>query len=214
MIKSDAQLSSSESRLRSIEDELLDLRRRYTDNPPTYLIEQLERERNRLQQQIDEYHRLRGMSLTETIRVSSQQPVLLENIGDLLAKLRIAAGLTQRELAQRLGWEQSNLSRFESSNYSSQTIGKISEYLDGLGVWLLVFPSETRQMPRAAHTPIEFPATPASHQATGSIYGGVFAGFSKPLHQRASVRATLAQELFATTETSSSPKSEVLLDQA
>jgi transcriptional regulator with XRE-family HTH domain len=48
-------------------------------------------------------------------------------------------------MAELLGWEQSNLSRFENENYSSQTISKIVEFASALGIYLHVTPSLTEE---------------------------------------------------------------------
>jgi transcriptional regulator with XRE-family HTH domain len=74
------------------------------------------------------------------------KPILIDNISELLSKLRIAANLSQHEMADKLGWEQSNLSRFENENYNSQTISKIVEYVSALGVWLHITPSLTEEI--------------------------------------------------------------------
>jgi transcriptional regulator with XRE-family HTH domain len=94
---------------------------------------------------IIEYKKLKELPFTDAITSLLSRPVLIDNIGELLAKLRIAAKLSQSDIAQRLGWQQSNLSRFESENYNSQTINKIVEYASLLGVWLHVQPSLTEE---------------------------------------------------------------------
>jgi len=48
-------------------------------------------------------------------------------------------------MAEKLGWQQPNLSRFESENYSSQTIAKITEFVGILGIYLHVMPSITEE---------------------------------------------------------------------
>lgn len=46
--------------------------------------------------------------------------------------LRLAAGITQAELADRLGWEQARVSRFERQ--SDWKLSTLAEYLAALGV--------------------------------------------------------------------------------
>ena len=148
MIKNDAQLARAETRLKEVEAEVRDLEKHYTWREAAFWARPLRDEADRLRAEIEEYHRLRKLSLTEAVEGPLQEPVLLENISELLAKLRIAAGLTQDAMATRLAWQQSNLSRFENENYSSQTVAKISEYIGALGVYLHVTPSMTERPPK------------------------------------------------------------------
>jgi transcriptional regulator with XRE-family HTH domain len=140
MIKSDAQLRQAQERLRNLQVEREQLLARHGGHAPAYLLNEIDGDRRQIESEIREHQMLKQLPLEQAIGLIAQKPVLLENVGELLAKLRIAAKLTQEQLAQRLGWEQSNVSRFESNAYSSQTIGKVSEYLDGIGVMLYVSP--------------------------------------------------------------------------
>ena len=154
MIKNDVQLKQTQERLTALRSEKKALQDRYGGHIPDYLLTQLEEDEDQLQVEISEYQTLKQLPLAEAVEILAQNPELIENVGEMLAKLRIAAGLTQEHLAQKLGWEQANVSRFESSSYSSQTIGKIAEYLDGLGVSLHIIPS-IAPLPTNAHN--QFP---------------------------------------------------------
>lgn len=56
----------------------------------------------------------------------------LTQLGQLLIALRIASGLTQRELADRLGVSESVVSRDEHNEYHGITIGRAQRTLDAL----------------------------------------------------------------------------------
>jgi ribosome-binding protein aMBF1 (putative translation factor) len=60
----------------------------------------------------------------------------LRGVGQLLISLRIARGLTQRELAERLGVHESLISRDERNEYHGITIERAARILDSLGVEL------------------------------------------------------------------------------
>jgi DNA-directed RNA polymerase specialized sigma subunit len=60
----------------------------------------------------------------------------LHGIGQLLVGLRLAQGLSQRELAQRLGVHESQVSRDERNEYYNITLERASRILDALGVEL------------------------------------------------------------------------------
>lgn len=58
----------------------------------------------------------------------------LRGIGQLLVGLRIAQGLSQRELAARLGVHESQVSRDERNEYYNITLERASRILDALNV--------------------------------------------------------------------------------
>ncbi len=58
----------------------------------------------------------------------------LDGIGQLLVALRIAQGITQRELAERLGVHGSQVSRDERNEYHGVTVERVQRILDALGV--------------------------------------------------------------------------------
>jgi hypothetical protein len=60
----------------------------------------------------------------------------LHGFGRLLIGLRIALGLTQRDLAERLGIHESQVSRDERNDYHGVTVERASRILDAMGVSL------------------------------------------------------------------------------
>ena len=141
MIKNDQQLKRIQNRLDQLQQHIDELTIRPYDPGREMVLIPLEREKEQLHREISEYRWLHDAPIEEIVPELSIKPILLDNIGNLLTKLRIASNLTQAELANKLGWQQSNLSRFESENYSGQTIIKIIEYVSSLGIWLHVVPS-------------------------------------------------------------------------
>jgi len=57
-----------------------------------------------------------------------------EGVGQLLVALRIAQGISQRELAQRLGVHESQVSRDERNEYHGVTVERAHRVLEALGV--------------------------------------------------------------------------------
>ncbi len=57
----------------------------------------------------------------------------LSGIGQLLIALRIAGGMTQRELAQRLEVDESQVSRDERNEYYGVTVERAQRIIDALG---------------------------------------------------------------------------------
>ena len=61
----------------------------------------------------------------------------LDGLGQQLVGLRIAKGLTQRELAEKLGVHESQVSRDERNEYHGLTLERANRILEALGVRLV-----------------------------------------------------------------------------
>ena len=81
-----------------------------------------------LAEEVESYERLRRGEMGELRN--------LHGLGTMLVALRIALGLTQRELAERLGVHESQVSRDERNEYHAVTVDRASRILDALGVEL------------------------------------------------------------------------------
>ena len=58
----------------------------------------------------------------------------LDEIAPFIVKLRIAKGVSQTELAHRLGVSKQVISRYEESEYQTVGIGRLQEILNAIGV--------------------------------------------------------------------------------
>jgi transcriptional regulator with XRE-family HTH domain len=83
-----------------------------------------------LDAQVSEYEQLRAGQLA-VARVSS-----LGELPDALVRARIAAGLSQRDLAARLGMKEQQIQRYESDGYAGASLNRLREVMDALGVEL------------------------------------------------------------------------------
>ena len=145
MIKNKSQLTKAHQLLTEARTEINEVGNQYSGTEKEILLIPLERERERLVSEIEEYIEITDNSLETLVATILSKSVTIGNIGPLLTKLRMASNLTQAELAKRIGWEQANLSRFEGENYSSQTVAKIVQYASALGVYIHVSPSLSEQ---------------------------------------------------------------------
>jgi ribosome-binding protein aMBF1 (putative translation factor) len=92
------------------------------------MIASLESERDVLHEQIDRYEALRaGKVKTRKVHSLRELPVVL-------IEGRIAAGLTQRELADRLGLPEQQVQRWESTMYSCVSLDRLQAVADALGI--------------------------------------------------------------------------------
>lgn len=81
-----------------------------------------------LAEEVESYERLKRGEMDELRN--------LHGLGTTLVGLRIALGLTQRQLADRLGVHESQVSRDERNEYHAVTVERASRILDALGVEL------------------------------------------------------------------------------
>jgi ribosome-binding protein aMBF1 (putative translation factor) len=79
-----------------------------------------------LEEEVAAYERLKRGDLGELEN--------LHGLGRTLVALRIALGLTQRQLAERLDVNESQVSRDERNEYHGVTVDRASRILDALGV--------------------------------------------------------------------------------
>lgn len=77
------------------------------------------------------------LQMYEALRTGQVTDFRVEELSDLpgvLIQARIARGLTQRELAERLGLKEQQIQRYEASDYSSASMARLQEIADALGV--------------------------------------------------------------------------------
>ena len=58
----------------------------------------------------------------------------LDQIAPFVARIRIAKGMSQTELARRLGVSKQVISRYEESDYQTVAIARLQEILDVIGI--------------------------------------------------------------------------------
>lgn len=83
-----------------------------------------------LETELHEYEALRAGEVTSS-RVSS-----LGEVPEALIRARIAAGLSQRQLAERLGLKEQQIQRYEAERYAGASLARLREVVDALGVEL------------------------------------------------------------------------------
>jgi HTH-type transcriptional regulator/antitoxin HipB len=81
-----------------------------------------------LREQIKHYEKLRDGHIT------SREITSLHDLPTALIEARIAAKLTQRQLAKRIGVAEQQVQRWEADEYSGVSIHRLQEIADALGV--------------------------------------------------------------------------------
>jgi transcriptional regulator with XRE-family HTH domain len=88
----------------------------------------LESQLQDLRREVAEYEALR----------SGRQPVLevnsFEEFPDALVRARIAAGLSQKDLAERLGLKEQQVQKYEATGYSAASLTRMTEVVNALGL--------------------------------------------------------------------------------
>jgi HTH-type transcriptional regulator / antitoxin HigA len=85
-----------------------------------------------LEDELREYDRLKSGEL------ALPQIERLDQVAPFVAKIRIAKGVSQTELARRLGVSKQVISRYEESEYQTVGIGRLQEILDAIGIKMTV----------------------------------------------------------------------------
>src|SRR5207249_3606160 len=129
MIRSDAEYREALRRLQTDEEFIASERARfvaagYSPDEVERGIEPLVTFKAQLEDEVRWYEQVRQRTFP-TIRQ-------LTDVGRLLIALRIASGLSQRELAQRLGVSEAMVSRDERNEYHGATIERAQRILDVL----------------------------------------------------------------------------------
>jgi len=78
-----------------------------------------------LKEEVESYERLKRGEFEELHN--------FEGVGRLLIALRIAQGMSQRELAERLGVHETQVSRDERNEYHGVTVDRANKILEALG---------------------------------------------------------------------------------
>ncbi len=133
MIRNENEYQEAVRRLREEQERLAEHRKRLEEmdlsaDEVNRVIDPLRSFHEQLREEVESYERLKRGELGELQN--------LHGLGTMLVALRIALGLTQRELAERLGVHESQVSRDERNEYHAITVDRASRILDVLGVEL------------------------------------------------------------------------------
>lgn len=133
MIRNENEYQEAARRLREERERLAEHRKRLEEtglaaDEVKRALDPLRSFHEQLAEEVESYERLKRGELGEIRN--------LHGLGTTLVALRIALGLTQRELAERVGVHESQVSRDERNEYHAVTIDRASRILDALGVEL------------------------------------------------------------------------------
>lgn len=129
MIRNESEYQEASRRLQEEKTRLEEQRRKLEEMRLT--VDQVKRALDpmrsfhlQLEEEIEAYERLKRGDLGQLLN--------LHGLGRSLVALRIARGITQRELAERLGVYESQVSRDERNDYHGVTVERAQRVLDAL----------------------------------------------------------------------------------
>src|ERR1700692_4045838 len=133
MIRNEAEYQEASIRLAEERTRLAEHRGRLKeaglkDDEIKRVIDPMESFHLQLQEEVESYERLKRGEFDDLEN--------LRGLGHLLISVRIAQGISQRELAKRLGVHESQVSRDERNEYFGMTLERAMKVLDALNVRL------------------------------------------------------------------------------
>ena len=132
MIKSDAQRERTAAQIEGFRQALTKVAQEMTGKRAMALRDSYEGMMRQLEDELREYDELKSgdLALPNVER--------LDQIAPFVAKMRIAKGVSQTELARRLGGSKQVISRYEETEYQTVAIARLQEILDAIGIKALV----------------------------------------------------------------------------
>ena len=133
MIRNETEYQEASARLAEERIRLAEHRQRLKDaglkdEEIRHVIDPMESFHLQFREEVESYERLKRGEFEELDN--------LRGLGHLLISLRIAQGISQRELAKRLGVHESQVSRDERNEYFGITLERAIKILDALNVRL------------------------------------------------------------------------------
>ncbi len=132
MIKSDAQKERTLVQIQGFRKALAQVEEQMTGKRAATIRASYETMIRQLEDEVREYDKLKAgeFALSPVER--------LDQIAPSVARLRIAKGVSQTELARRLGVSKQVISRYEESDYQTVGLARLQEIMDAIGVMSVV----------------------------------------------------------------------------
>jgi HTH-type transcriptional regulator/antitoxin HigA len=132
MIKSDAQRDRTLAQIEGFRRALAKVEQEMPAKRSTAIRGSYEGMVRQLEDELREYDQLKNgeLALPHIER--------LDEIAPFVAKIRIAKGVSQTELARRLGVSKQVISRYEETDYQTVAIVRLQEILDAIGIKTVV----------------------------------------------------------------------------
>jgi ribosome-binding protein aMBF1 (putative translation factor) len=130
MIANERQYRITNTAIREFEETLARLETVESQRPPEMrrvMREAIESQLEELRDEVAAYEALRSGKV-QVLELGS-----LEELPDALIRARIAAGLTQKQLAARLGLKEQQIQRYEATRYAGVSLERIQAVAEAVG---------------------------------------------------------------------------------
>jgi ribosome-binding protein aMBF1 (putative translation factor) len=131
MIKNERQYLITRAQAKKFKEAIAALENKANDTHPLLAKAQrdaLESQLAELNAQLEEYEKLRAGKLRK-LKKSSFQDLPIE-----LIRARIAKGITQKDLAKKLGVKEQQIQRYEETDYASASLTRVNEVIKALEI--------------------------------------------------------------------------------
>jgi HTH-type transcriptional regulator / antitoxin HipB len=131
VIQNERQYKITQTKLREFEQELAAIEPENSELHPRQVIgwtNSYNLTIRKLKQEIEEYEQLKSGKVTN-FPINSLQDLPL-----VMIKARIAAGMTQKELAEKIGVQEQQIQRYEANNYRAVGFDRLQEVMSALDV--------------------------------------------------------------------------------
>ena len=128
MIKSDAQRERTVAQIEGFQKALAGVKAELAGRRAAAVSASYQSMIHQLEEEVREYEDLKRGELT------LPHVERLDQIAPFIARMRIAKGISQTELARRLGVSKQVISRYEESAYQTVGVAKLQEILDAIGI--------------------------------------------------------------------------------
>lgn len=134
LIKTQQQYLRSRKYLDQLQQQLEQLRHRNRSDPELLAAEQASVARlvAQVERQLRAYEQAKAGQVEADLHALDRASGRL-NVGEALLRLRLASGLTQGELARRVGSYQPNVNRWESPGCQSYTVAELQKLAEAMG---------------------------------------------------------------------------------
>jgi HTH-type transcriptional regulator/antitoxin HigA len=132
MIKSDAQRERTAAQIAGFREALAKVDQEMTGKRAAAVRGSYEGMIRQLEEELREYDEIKCGELT------LPNIERLDQIAPFVAKMRIAKGVSQTELARRLGVSKQVISRYEETEYQTVAVARLQEILDAIRIKTMV----------------------------------------------------------------------------
>jgi HTH-type transcriptional regulator / antitoxin HipB len=131
MIQNERQYKITQTKLKELEQVSANIDRADPSLHPRQVLSQInnyEQLINSLKQELAEYEELKSGQI-KTLQLAS-----LSDLPIALIKARIAVGMTQKELAEKIGTQEQQIQRYEANHYSAISFDRLVKVAEALGI--------------------------------------------------------------------------------